>query len=66
MEGVTTNTKNSDQLTPANPVLEGVTPKTPTVQSSNVSETASLGTDVTLGNDTQTESQSKLLDLVVN
>ena len=60
------NTKNSNQLTPANPSLEGVTLKTPTEQSSNVSETTSIGSDVTLGNDTQTESQSKLPDLVVN
>ena len=65
-EGVTMTTKYLDQLTPANPLLGGVTPKTLTEQSSNVSETASIGTDVTLGNDTHTVSQFKLLDLVVN
>ena len=64
-EGVTTNTKYLDQLTPANPVL-GATPKIPSEQSSNMSETASLGTNVTLGNDTCTKSQLKLPDLVVN
>ena len=69
-EGVTSNTvsdsKNSDQLTPAYSVLEGVMPKTPVVQSSNASETTTLGTDVTPENDTHTENQSNLLDLVVN
>ena len=53
-------------MTPANAVLEGVTPKTPLVQSSNVSETASVGTDVTLEKDTHKENQTNLLDLVIN
>ena len=70
MERVTSNTvgdsKNSDQLTPANSVAEGVTPKIPLVQSSNASETTSLGTDVTPENDTHTENQLNLPDLVIN
>ena len=49
-----------------NAVLEGVTPKTPLVQSSNVSETASVGTDVTPEKDTHKENQTNLLDLVIN
>ena len=70
MEGVTSNTvgdsKNSGQLTPAYSALEGVMPKTPIVQSSNASETTTLGIDVTPENDTYTENQSNLPDLVVN
>ena len=69
-EGVTSNTvgdsKKSGQLTPAYSALEGVMPKTPIVQSSNASETTTLGIDVTLENDTYTENQSNLPDLVVN
>ena len=66
MEGVTTATTYSDQLTPANPVLGGVTQKTHIDQSSNVSETAAIGTGFTPRNDTQTASQLKLPDLVAN
>ena len=65
-ERVTTTTKHSDQLTPANPVLGGVTQRTLTDQSPNISETAAIGTGVTPGNDTDMASQLKLPDLVAN
>ena len=60
------STKYSDQLTPANPVLGGVTQITLSDQSSNVSETIAIGTGVTPRNDTHTASQLKLPDLVAN
>ena len=65
-KGVTMSTKHSNQLTPANPVLGGVTQITLSDQSSNVSETTAIGTGVTPGNDTHTASQLKLPDLVAN
>ena len=53
-------------MTPANAALEGVTPKSPLMQSAKVSETASVGTDVTPEKDTHKDNETLLLDLVIN